>query len=206
MQMRDRWANRPEPAAGTGSVYWHVLLGGDSAVQAAAEDVRHAVRGFPGLHLTPPEWLHMTLFAAGSTDDIEIERLADVAKDVQGALHKFPPFEVSIGRVLYHPEAIMLAVEPKPPLRELRERVRAATATAVVGLRVGPSEKWIPHVTVAYSTAGQPARPIIDGLGANVSNRRFTVGALSLVVQWGPERSWDWRIQESITLNGDQRA
>lgn len=201
MQMRDRWANRPEPAAGTGSVYWHVLLGGDSAVQAAAEDVRDAVRGFPGLHLTPPEWLHMTLFPVGSTNDIGIERLANVAMEVQDALGGFQPVEASVGRVLYHPEAIMLAVEPKPRLCELRERARTATAAALPALRLEPSEYWIPHVTVAYSTTGQPAGPIIDGLGTSVSDRLFTIAALSLVVQWGPERSWDWKIQESIPLS-----
>lgn len=199
-RMRDRWANRAEPAAGTGSVYWHVLLGAEPAAQAAAADVRHALRDFQGLHLTPPEWLHMTLFAAGTTEDIDGERLAAATANVQEALRGFPPVEVSVGHVLYHPEAIMLAVAPAPPLRELREQVRIASASAFHSLQASPSDDWIPHLTIAYSTAGQPAAPIIDGVGTGVPDRRFTIDTMSLVVQWGPERSWDWRTAGHVQL------
>lgn len=200
VQMRDRWANRAEPAAGQGSVYWHVLVGVHPEARAAAADVRSALSDFPGLHLTPPEWLHMTLFAAGSTADIDDEHLADAAASVKEALRGYSPLDVSVGRVLYHPEAIMLAVEPVQPLRDLHERVRIASTSAFPDLDVSPSENWIPHVTVAYSTAGQPAAPIIDGLGASVVARRFTINALSLVVQWGPEQFWDWETTARVLL------
>ena len=47
-------------------------------------------------------------------------------------------------------------------------------------------------MTVAYSPADQPTAPIIDRLGYRVPTRRFTIDAVSLVVQSGAERSWIW--------------
>jgi 2'-5' RNA ligase len=191
-RMRDRWADRPELPAGTTAVYWHVLLGADPAVQAAAADVRRALRDVAGMHLTPPEWLHLTVLLLGITDDLGSTPLAEVTADVADALRGLPPIEASVGRVRYLPEAIVLAVEPVPGLRAVHERVRTAGARAFPGLPATSTEKWNPHVTVAYSTADQPTAPIIDRLGDRVPTRRFTVDAVSLVVQSGAERSWIW--------------
>lgn len=200
--MRDRWADRPELPAGTAAVYWHVLLGAEPAVQAAAADVRHALRDVDGLHLTPPEWLHMTLFLVAVTDAVDRGQLADATADVADALRGLAPVEVSVGRVRYLPEAITLTVEPASGLRELRERVRTAGARAFPGVRVSPGERWHPHVTVAYSTADQPTAPIVASLGDGVPQRRFTIDSVSLVVQSGPERSWIWEPAGRARLRG----
>jgi 2'-5' RNA ligase len=199
-RMRDRWAGRPELPAGTAAVYWHVLLGDDPAVRAAAADVHHAVHDVAVLHRTPPEWLHMTLFLADVTDGVDHARLAEATSDVADGLRGLPPVEASVGRVRCIPEAIMLVVEPVSPLRELRERVRTSSGRAFPGLRVPPTGTWIPHVTVAYSTADQPTAPIIDRLGDRAPTRRFTIDSVSLVVQSGPERSWIWEPAARVRL------
>lgn len=201
-RMRDRWAGRPELPAGTAAVYWHVLLGGDPAVRAAAADVRHALRDVDGLHPVPPAWLHLTMFLAAVTDDVDDAHLAGAVADVADALHGLPPVEVSLGRVRYLPEAVTLAVEPVPVLRDLRMRVRAAGECAFPDLRVPPSERWYPHVTVAYSTADRPTAPLLDALGERVTTRRCTIDALSLVVQSGAERSWIWEPVGRACLTG----
>jgi 2'-5' RNA ligase len=192
-QMRDRWASRAEPAAGQGTVYWHVLMRQHPEAQAAAASAQAALRGLPGLHMTPEAWLHMTLFVAGSTEDIgSPDQLTEMTTNVQAAVRDIEPIEVVVGRVLYHPEAIVLAVEPVEPLRLLRDVVLDATATTVRDPDTLRSSTWTPHMTVAYSTAGQAAAPIIGALGKSVPDQRFVLDAFSLVVQWGPERSWDW--------------
>jgi hypothetical protein len=104
------------------------------------------------------------------------------------------PIDVEVGRVLYHPEAVMLAVEPADALRPIRAAARHATAVAI-GENAAPAEPssaWTPHMTVSYSVADQPADPVITALGKSVPAKHIRIDALSLVVQWGPERLWDW--------------
>lgn len=55
---RRHGANRPEPPEGQGTVYWHALMG------------QTILGKFDGFHLTPPEWLRMTILVAGSTKEI----------------------------------------------------------------------------------------------------------------------------------------
>jgi 2'-5' RNA ligase len=205
--MRDRWASRPEPAAGQGTVYWHALLGQYPQARAAADAAQGVLRELPGFHLTPEAWLHMTLFVAGSSEDIGAsDRLAEMTTTVQAAVRDIEPIELTVGRVLYHPEAIVLAVEPVEPLRNLRDAVLDATATSVGDLDVLPSCAWVPHTTVAYSTAGQAAAPIIGALGESIPEQRFVLDSFSLVVQWGPERSWNWEPISAIGLGGGTPA
>jgi 2'-5' RNA ligase len=51
---------------------------------------------------------------------------------------------------------------------------------------------WVPHMTLCYSTASQPADPIIASLGRELPNVDVLVDAVTLVNQRGAERSWDW--------------
>jgi len=205
--MRDRWASRAEPGAGQGTIYWHVLMDRYPQARAAATTAQTALRGLPGLHMTPEAWLHMTLFVVGPTDDIGTpDHFADMITNVRAAVHDIKPIDVSVGQILYHPEAVILGVEPVQPLRRLRDLVLAATAMTVRGLDTLPSSVWVPHMTVAYSTAGQAAAPIIDALGRSVPEQRFVLDSLSLVVQWGPERRWDWKPIGTVQLCGSARV
>jgi hypothetical protein len=47
-------------------VCWHLLLGGHAEVQAAATGAREKLARFAGLHMTPPQWLHVTVLRAGT--------------------------------------------------------------------------------------------------------------------------------------------
>ena len=51
---------------------------------------------------------------------------------------------------------------------------------------------WQPHATIAYSTAEQAAAPIIASLGKELRVTAALISAVSLVIQWGPERLWNW--------------
>jgi 2'-5' RNA ligase len=154
-QMRDRWASRDEPPAGHGTVYWHVLLSRYPEARIAAKAVRDALHGIPALHMTPESWLHMTLFIAGTTDTIRLDGISELTANVQNALRNVRPIEVQVGRVLYHPEAVMLAVEPVEPLRRLRDVVLSATGLNIPDQEALETSAWVPHMTVGYSTAGQ---------------------------------------------------
>jgi hypothetical protein len=77
---------------------------------------------------------------------------------------------------------------------ELRaDRLRAATAH-------DDSERWVPHITVCYSTAHPPAAPLIGALGESLPRRQVQISAFSLMIRHGPERRWDWSTIATIRL------
>lgn len=201
VQMRDRWASRVEPPEGKGTVYWHVLLGGHPEVRAAAAEARKRLRAFHGLHFTPEQWLHMTLMVVGSTDDIDSGQLDEIQRNVDAAVSGIDPIAISLDRVLYHPEAIMLACEPASQLRHLQELVWKASRCALTGIDEVSPRDWVPHITVAYSVAGQPAAPITSAVGRSISEQRFPLTSLALVTQWGPERRWVWEPTHVVQLS-----
>jgi 2''-5'' RNA ligase len=199
--MRDRWKNRAEPSAGQGTVYWHVLMSRYPEARAAAAAAQQVLRGFDGFHLTPIEWLHMTTLVAGSTEEIPHEQLGDLLDAARVALRDVAAPRVTIGKVLYHPEAVVLAAEPADELRAIQRAIRAATTSVTSDpIEDSASNRWVPHVTIGYSTTGQPAEPIITALGTSVPERCFVVDAISLIVQWGPEREWDWQQIGAVDL------
>jgi 2'-5' RNA ligase len=168
---------------------------GDLAYQA-----KQRLSAFGGLHFTPPEWLHMTTLCAGSADGFTPGQLQQMIRTAGQLLTGIPPITVGFGRVLYHPEAIMLAVEPAEAVAPLHTAAETATAQVSSGRQDAQSSSWMPHVTICYSTSSQPAGPIISALGKQLPSRQIQISALSLVIQHGPERDWSWTTIGGIQL------
>ena len=200
-QMRDRWHHRADPAPGEGTVYWHMPMSGYPQVTGLARDAQERLAPFGGLHMTPLERLHMTTMVAGPAASFSAGELDQMAMTATRLLSVMPPVTVTLGRVLYHPEAIMLGVSPAEALIPVRQA--ALTATRLVTGRDRPQgdpERWTPHITVCYSTAYQPAAPLIAALGESVPRCEIQISALSLIIQQGPERRWDWDTIATIRL------
>jgi 2'-5' RNA ligase len=202
-EMIDRWQKRVEPAPGEGLIYWHMLLGDHPEVVAMARSAQQRLAPFTGLHMTPLKWLHMTLLIAGSADEITGPELQQMAVAASRQLAATSPITVTLGKVLYHPEAIMLAARPRDALIEVLDAARSATyeVTGQYG-QPGNRSPWTPHITVCYSTAQQPAEPIISALGPELPGSVIQISAVSLVIQRGPERLWDWNPVATIRFGG----
>jgi len=192
-EMINRWQDNAGQACGKGLVYWHMLVGEHAEVVALAQDAQRRLKRFRGLHMTPLKWLHMTVLIAGSCDEITGRQLEQMADAASRLLAETPPITVRLSKILYHPEAIMLAASPGSALVPVREVARSATheVTGTCG-RPGTRTGWTPHITVCYSTSRQLAGPIISGLGHELPGCEVRIGAVSLVIQRGPERQWDW--------------
>lgn len=194
IRMRDRWSNRAEPTPDRGRIYWHMLMHTSAEACAAAKEAQEILARFPGLHMTPRRWLHITTLVAGSTDEITRTQMLTMVSEARRQLGDLPLIPIVMGRVLYHPEAVMLRVQPGDALRPILNAAQSATRK-VVGHAGSINESrtsWTPHMTVAYSTTEQPAEPILSALGTGVQERQVLVNSLTLVVQWGPERLWNW--------------
>ncbi len=194
-ETRDRWSNRPEPNSGKGAIYWHILFRDNPAVRAIARKAQARLASFRDLHMTPEEWLHATALVAGTTEDTSSEDLDLMLSEAQRHLSRIQPINVTISRVLYHPEAIMLGFTPEGALDPIHHAVRQATlaVTGQTGSITGPTSQWAPHITISYSMGKQPMAPIVVALGREIPRCDTTVRAVSLVIQWGPERLWNWQ-------------
>jgi 2'-5' RNA ligase len=190
--MADRWHARPEPKPGQAQLYWHMLMRDQPQVCALAALARQRLDGFPGLHFAPGQWLHVSVLRLGLDSDIPSGAVDVLVRETRQRLQAVAPATVTLGRVLYHPEAITLGVGPDRALDPVAAAIREAARSTPGIPGDGAHGAWIPHVTVAYSTQEQVAGPIVAALGRELPSCQVTIDSVSLVAQHGPERAWNW--------------
>jgi len=199
--MANRWQHRDDPAPGEGTVYWHMPMRDYPQVIDLARDAQQRLAQFGGLHMTPLERLHLTTMVAGPAASFSSGQLDRMAMTAAGLLSSMRPVTVTLGRILYHPEAIMLGVSPAKALVPLRNAALTATRLVTGHDKFRDDlERWTPHITVCYSTAHQPAAPLIAALGETLPRCDIQISAVSLIIQYGPERGWDWSTIATIRL------
>jgi 2'-5' RNA ligase len=197
----DRWENRADPGPGQGVIYWHMLMKGHPEVIAIARETQLRLARFNGLHMTPLEWLHMTALVVGPADNVSEEQLSEMMLLASRYLAKIPAAGVTLEEVRSYPEAIVLGVEPGRALDPVLQALRSATCAAIGREGTTPTaEGRTPHITLCYSTSQQPAKPIIRALGHQAPNRGIDISTVSLVIQRGPERQWDWQAVGTFRL------
>lgn len=204
--MANRWEYRTEPGPGQRMLYWHILLGDQLQVKALASIGRERLAHFDGLHFTPLRWLHITTLVIGSADEITTNYIEAMTDNARYLLSGLQPISITLSTILYHPEAIILKVDPRGILNPIRDALLNATRIATKQGTAVKSQSWIPHVTLAYSTAIQPADPIIAALGHKLPTREAKVEAVSLIAQEGAERLWTWHRLADIPLGSPRRA
>jgi 2'-5' RNA ligase len=194
----DQFIDRRQPRPGApnfdNSVCWHLLLGDVGPAQEIAREGQQRLTDFTGLHMTPLRWLHATVLLVGRAADLAQADLDQMLSKARGKLNGTVPQTVTLGRVIYHPEGIVLPMSPARALAPIFEAARAATLeiTGTPGVTSAPGSSWVPHVTLCYSISYQSAAPIIAALGKSLPARDVTINRLSLVVQRGSALSWDW--------------
>jgi hypothetical protein len=131
--MADHWWQRPGRAPGRLLYHWHELFHDQPEVQRLASTAQRKLEALPGLDMVPIQWLHLTTRVVGFADEVSTEQVAAMTADARQRLARMAGIPVSPGRIFYHPEAVVPAVEPLDALTPVREAVRAATE------RAGPS-------------------------------------------------------------------
>jgi len=194
-QMTNRWARRRDPEPGEQTLYGHVLMRDYPEVGELAEQARHQLARFDGLHMKPPE-------CSERFSQAQREQTIQTASNQHAEV---APVTISLGKIVYHPEAILFAVMPGVALLPLRSAAIAATR-ATGHDASGQDEEWRPHVTLCYSTSDQAAHPIIEALGISLPEQTFTVRRLSLVIKTGSELTRDWTVVGSAELAAHAHA
>ncbi|HEY6311414.1 MAG TPA: 2'-5' RNA ligase family protein [Streptosporangiaceae bacterium] len=190
------------------SVCWHLLLGDQEPVQAIATEAQQRLAGFTGLHMTPLRWLHATVLLVGRAAELTRPDLDQILAKARLKLNGTAPASVTLGRVIYHPEGIVLPMSPASALAPIYEAAQAATleVTGTPGVTSTPGPSWHPHVTLCYSTSQQPTAPIIAALGKSLPPREVTIDKLTLVIQHGPPLSWNWDSVGTAHLAASRKA
>lgn len=130
-RMADHWWWRPGVRPGRRLLVWHVLLDDQPEVRDLVRQCQDKLAGLAGLDLIPPKWLHMTTQIAGFADEIppgETEAMISAAAE---RLTDLDPIQVEIGKVWFHPEAVMLTTRPARALDPVRAAIRNAIAATV---------------------------------------------------------------------------
>lgn len=201
IQMADHWSLRP----GRTIYHWHILFHDQPAIHALVRMVQRKLEGLPNLDIVPSAWLHLTTLVVGIADEVTREQVGLIVTDARRRLAGVAPIPVTVCRIFYHPEAVVLPVEPLDALTPVLDAVRAATLTAGCQGRTD-TDPWLPHISVAYSNAARPAAPIIAALGRRLPDTKVTIGSASLVAQSRVGHSWQWELIAEVDLAAHQGA
>jgi 2'-5' RNA ligase len=200
-QMADHWWQRPGRLPGRPLYHWHMLFHDQPEVRRLTAAAQHKLAGLPGLDPVPQQWLHLTTYLVEFADEVPQASLEVMTAAARQTLAGVAPIPVTLGRIVYHPEAVVLAVEPLGALRPVLDAVVAATRAAGCDGHTD-TDPWLPHISVAYSHATGPAAPVIAALGRWLPRTEITIKSVSLVAQTQVGRSWQWRPVAEFHLAG----
>jgi 2'-5' RNA ligase len=180
-----------------------VLFHDQPAVRELAAAAQARLAGLPELDAVPPPWLHLTTYVLGFVDEVAADRVEAMVGEAGRLLAGIAPVPVRLGRVLYHPEAVTLAVEPWGALDPVLDAVRSAADLAGCDGETA-TNPWVPHVSVAYSSGTGPAAPVIEALGTRLPEVGVTLRTASLVAQTQVGHSWRWRPVAEVPFTGPE--
>jgi 2'-5' RNA ligase len=200
-QMVDHWWQRPGRRPDRELYHWHMLFNDQPAVRELAAKAQDRLMGLPGLDMVPIRWLHLTTYIVGFVDEVPDSKVEAMVGEARRLLARILPIPVSLGRVFYHPEAVILPVEPVGVLNPVLHAVRAASDFAGCVGRTD-TNPWQPHISVAYGNGVSPAAPIVAALGRSLPPVHVPFRSVSLVAQTQVGKTWQWRPVVEVPLAG----
>jgi 2'-5' RNA ligase len=175
VQMEDHWSLAPGVDPGRARLMWFMCVGDNPQAVELAQLGQRRLAGLAGLDLAPRDWLHMTTLIAGFADEISSGQAETMAAEARRLLAGTPPIMVTLGRVLYHARAVMLAAQPPDALEPVLHAVCEATRMATGREGELHYEPWTPHVTLAYANTARWAGPVIEALGREVPPQQVAI-------------------------------
>lgn len=197
VMLEDHWAPQPGTDPGRPELMWFMRVGHDPQIADLARIGQERLADIAGLDLLPLAWLHMTTLIAGYADEIQVSQVDAMIEHARSLLARTPPAVISLGRVLYHPRAIMLAAEPPDALGPVLSASRGATRAGTGRDGRLHRDPWVPHISLAYSNSARPAGPAIEALGRSLPSCQVAITSVSLISQ-APSQKWTWNLIADI--------
>ncbi|MFB9831813.1 2'-5' RNA ligase family protein [Actinoallomurus acaciae] len=190
-RMTDHWWWRPGVRPGRRLYVWHILFDDQPEVVALAQRCQAMLTGISGLDLVPEQWLHMTTQIIGFADEIDETQVNAMCEAATKRLEELRPVRVSLGRALFHSEAVMLGIRPGRALDPMRDGLRSAVASTVRAHQLA-GRNWTPHMTLAYSNQEGPAAPAIEAMREAPPAIDAVIRQVSLASQERVGRLYRW--------------
>jgi 2'-5' RNA ligase len=144
----------------------------------------------------------VTTLVAGLADQLTPDQVGAMADQARRLLARTPPATITLGRILYHPRAVMLDAGPPDALEPVLQAAQQATRVATGRDGTLYHQPWTPHITLAYSNKASPAAPVIAALGRELPRRQAVITSISLVSQ-SPEQRWTWDLVTHVPFGTD---
>jgi len=202
VQMEDHWRPEPGEDRNRARLMWFMLVGDYPQVAELAQAGHARLRGLAGLDIVPREWLHITTLIAGFADGMTADQVDAMAGHARRLLACIAPPRITLGRVLYHPRAVMLDAGPPGRLQPVLQAVQEATLAGTGRDGTLHTAPWTPHITLAYGNADRPAGPVIDALGRVLPSGQVAIRSISLVSQT-PDQMFKWDAIADVPIGAD---
>jgi 2'-5' RNA ligase len=180
---------------------WHLTFEGQDDVHRLAAEYRSALAPL-GDVLTPipDQWLHLTMQGIGFVGEAKNADVHAIAAAARVRLAAVPAFDLRLGPAVLDPEAVLLRVEPEGSVRDVRDALRYAIQE-VLGEVPEKAEGFTPHVSVAYSAADGPAKPIAQALAdIDAAPARARIVAAELIVIHRDNQMYEWESFAKVPL------
>lgn len=165
-RVRDHWWWRPGWGPGRRFYTWHLTFDNQPALHRLVHDYQERLSGFSALRPVPAEWLHLTMQGLGFTDEVTDDEVTAVVAAARKRIVDLSRLTLTFGPAVAFAEAIVVPPTPAEDVARVRTTLRAAIAD-VRGDDSCPSQPVASaRTSAAYSTAEQPAEPIIGALEA----------------------------------------
>ncbi|MCX4471947.1 hypothetical protein C5N14_26210 [Micromonospora sp. MW-13] len=201
-EVRNHWWWRPGWRVGRRFYAFHITFEYQQQLCDTATAYRTALAGMPSLTLIPDRWLHLTMQGVGFADELALDVVQDIADEARSLLAALPAFQVEFGPIVVADEAILMPAEPAERIHGLRHLTRQA-----IGRVLGPDEvgedpdRFRPHVSVAYLTAGGPALPYIEATSrAEIQPTHVAIRQVDLIEMHRDHQMYEWRTVAALPL------
>ncbi len=148
----------------------------------------------------PSKWLHITLLRVGLTTQYSEKEMLDVVEKLVPILANFEMPDLILGPWWVWRGNPVLHVTPDDQLEELYDII-TATIKSIVGDRIAPLPRLIPHLTLAYNRDYNQEKEVHQQLSKKwIAPVLFRANNLSLVRQEQKAPFYSWELVKSIGI------
>ncbi|MFB9363598.1 2'-5' RNA ligase family protein [Actinoplanes nipponensis] len=197
--MANHWA-RPGGGPANRSFYWYLTFPRGRQLRELARRCQKEI-SFSYYDLTPLDDLHLTVNRVAYQNTVGASDLDAVIAKAREVCQSVTAFTVSVGRLSGTPGALGFNVSPYEPLRNLHDRLTAATLQVLPDAPVKHRE-FHAHVAVAYGNADVPsaeAVAVVEQLH-RLPEADVLVDGVSLVLLERDHRSYRWQTVETVAF------
>jgi 2'-5' RNA ligase len=198
-RLANHWA-RPGGGPENRSFYWYITFSRAPQLRELTRQCQKEV-SFPYYDLAPLDGLHLTVNRVAYQNDVRPLDVDTLVSTAQAICQTVNAFTISVGRLSGTPGALGFNVSPYEPLRDLHDRLTAATLQVLPDAPVNQRE-FHAHVAIAYGNADVPSAEALAAVEQlnSLPEVDALVDDVSLVLLERSHRSYQWQIVETVVL------